>query len=268
MTLKAGEDVNIYSAKNTYESSSSTTNEDARGGIGGSIGAGGMSAGVTVSASLGGSENDSEAETNDNGEVTAGEILTVESGKDTTIEGANLSGKEVAMNVGENLVVRSVQDTASAKGNNYSVGGSATVGMGVNVSANVGYGENKSESKWVDQQTSIIGKEKVDIYTGKNTHVEGAIIAAENDNLVLNTETLTYKDIHDSDTSESFNAAVSGSVGFGGTDKGDGKEQEPGEEQGTGDDQPGDNQQGETGTDQSGEKKDSEQTYELSKALS
>ncbi|WP_147820172.1 hemagglutinin repeat-containing protein [Salidesulfovibrio onnuriiensis] len=260
VTIKAREDVNINSAKNTYESSSSTTNVDARGGIGGSIGAGGMSAGVTVSASLGGSENDSEAETNDNGEVTAGEILTVESGKDTTIEGANLSGKEVAMNVGENLVVRSVQDTASAKGNNYSVGGSATVGMGVNVSANVGYGENKSESKWVDQQTSIIGKEKVDIYTGKNTHVEGAIIAAENDNLVLNTETLTYKDIHDSDTSESFNAAVSGSVGFGGTDKGDGKEQEPGEGQGTGDDQPGDNQQGETGTDQSGEKKDSEQT--------
>jgi len=70
----------------------------------------------------------------------------------------------------------------------------------------------------------------VDIYTGKNTHVEGAVIAAENDNLVLNTETLTYKDIQDSDTSEAFNTGVSVSAGFGDDDKGDNDEKNDGEE--------------------------------------
>ena len=230
VTIQAGEDVNVNSAKNTYESSSSTTTVDARGGVSASFGSGGGSVGITASASLGGSDNDSEAETHDNGEVTAGKTLTVESGKDTTLEGANLAGDEVIMKVGENLAVRSVQDTAAAKGYNYNVGGSATVGMGVNVSANVGFGQSKSESKWVERQTSVIGKEKVDIYTGKNTHVEGAVIAAENDNLVLNTETLTYKDIQDSDTSEAFNTGVSVSAGFGDDDKGDNDEKNDGEE--------------------------------------
>jgi filamentous hemagglutinin len=52
----------------------------------------------------------------------------------------------------------------------------------------------------VNGQTSIIGSNSVDIRTEKNTHVEGAVIAAENGNLKLDTGTLTYKDLQDKDT--------------------------------------------------------------------
>ncbi len=63
----------------------------------------------------------------------------------------------------------------------------------------------------MNKQTSIIGKEEVDIYVENNTHVEGAVIAAENGNLKLNTNTLTYNDINDHDTSEGYQIGLSGS---------------------------------------------------------
>ncbi len=72
-------------------------------------------------------------------------------------------------------------------------------------------GKGSSSSAWVNQQTSIIGKERVDIRVEKNTHIEGAIIAAENGNLKLDTDTLTYKDIYDHDKSENYQANLSGS---------------------------------------------------------
>ncbi len=63
----------------------------------------------------------------------------------------------------------------------------------------------------MNEQTSIIGKEEVNIRTEKNTHVEGAVIAAENGNLKLDTDTLTYKDIHDHDKAENFQVNLSAS---------------------------------------------------------
>ncbi len=72
-------------------------------------------------------------------------------------------------------------------------------------------GKGSSSSAWVNQQTSIIGKERVDIRVEKNTHIEGAVIAAENGNLKLDTDTLTYKDIYDHDKAENYQASLSGS---------------------------------------------------------
>ncbi len=63
----------------------------------------------------------------------------------------------------------------------------------------------------MNKQTSIIGKEEVNIRVEKNTHVEGAVIAAENGNLKLDTDTLTYKDIHDHDKAENFQVNLSAS---------------------------------------------------------
>ncbi len=77
--------------------------------------------------------------------------------------------------------------------------------------AHVGVGKSSADSAWVNEQTSIIGKEEVNIRTEKNTHIEGAIIAAENGNLKLDTDTLTYKDIYDHDKSENYQANLSGS---------------------------------------------------------
>ncbi|XXJ18188.1 hypothetical protein ACR42D_01255 [Desulfovibrio caledoniensis] len=76
-------------------------------------------------------------------------------------------------------------------------------------SANVGMGKGTGSSAWVHNQTSIIGKEQVDIRVEDNTHVEGAVIAAENGNLKLDTDTLTYNDIHDHDKASNYQASLS-----------------------------------------------------------
>ncbi|GAB6126479.1 hypothetical protein [Humidesulfovibrio idahonensis] len=58
-------------------------------------------------------------------------------------------------------------------------------------SGSLGYGSGSSSSSWVNRQTSIIGTNSVDVRTEKNTAVEGAVIAAENGKLKLDTDTLT-----------------------------------------------------------------------------
>jgi len=146
----------------------------------------GSSAGYQLSASLSGSDGASQGQTNTNAQVGAGETLTVKSGQDTTIAGANLGGKDVKMDVGRDLTVASLQDTASSSSSNYSVGATVTVGPAPGFagsqtgnSGSLGGGSGSSSSAWVSGQTSIIGSNSVDIRTEKNTHVEGAVIAAE-----------------------------------------------------------------------------------------
>ena len=228
VSLIAGRDIAVESAKNNQQTSSSSSSASANAGFGATASAAnGVAAGVQVSGAASGSLGNSRSDSNTNAEVYAGQTLTVESGRDTTVAGANLEGDKVDMDVGGDLTVASRQDTGTSGSSNWSVGGTATVGAGASVaatvgldvddgaetgnSANIGSGQSSASSAWVNEQTSIIGREEVDIHVAQNTHVEGAVIAAENGNLKLDTDTLTYKDIHDHDTSESYQASLSGS---------------------------------------------------------
>ncbi|WP_207260286.1 hemagglutinin repeat-containing protein [Desulfovibrio sp. Huiquan2017] len=228
VSLIAGEDVTVASAANSRQTSSNSSSVSAGVGVGATVSAvNGVAAGLQLSGSASGSDADYRADSNTNAQVAAGQDLTVKSGQDTTVAGANLEGNKVDMDVGGDLVVASRQDTSESKSSNWSVGGSATLGMGASVaadaadavglnptastgdSASVGMGKGNGSSAWVHNQTSIIGKEQVDIRVEKNTHVEGAVIAAENGNLKLDTDTLTYTDIYDHDKASNYQASVS-----------------------------------------------------------
>ncbi|MDR2695167.1 MAG: hemagglutinin repeat-containing protein, partial [Deltaproteobacteria bacterium] len=153
--------------------------------------------------------------------------LNTRSGNDTNIIGANLLADRVRMDVGNNLTVASLQDTSSTKGSSWGLGGGISIGLGkfFNLPAwdfpgyfsngsglggniNASYGEGFSRGRWVEGQTSVIGKSAVDIYVGKNTNITGAVIAADNGNLVLNTDTLTYSDLHDYKTGQNWSAGL------------------------------------------------------------
>ena len=227
VTIKAGRDVEIKSATNKYSTGADSSSASAGGGIGASAGSGGVSLGIRVEGAAAGSEDESKATTHTNAVVIAKETLTIESGQDTTVAGANLEGKKVAMNVGRDLTVKSEQDKRSAAGSNWNVGGAVTIGYGASVeaSASLGIGKSEADSAWVNKQTSIIGKEEVDILVDKNTHIEGAVIAAENGNLKLDTETLTYIDILDHDKAENFQVSLSASYAKAGKEEGGGKQE-------------------------------------------
>jgi len=217
VVIKGSRDVAIRSATSVYGAGSDSSSGSAGVGLGASWSAkGGAAVGFRAQAEAAGAKDTSKALVHTNSAVAAGETLSIASVRDTTVAGANLEGRDVAMDVGGNLVVKSEQDKRSAAGSNWSAGGSATIGYGFSADASVGVGQSSADSAWVNRQTSIIGREGVDVRTGENTHVEGAVIAADNGNLKLDTGTLTYRNIEDKDTSKGFQAALSGSYASGG----------------------------------------------------
>ena len=216
VTLDAGRDLTVESATGAMRQDTDSMSVAAGGGIKANVGANGVGVGANAYASGSGSKSDYESTYNRNAVVKAEKELSTTSGRDTTVAGAHLQGETVTMDVGGRLDVASRQD--KSEGSSSSVGGSVDVMIGAgasgSLSANVGKGKNSSG--WVGDQTTIIGEEKVDIRVEDNTHVEGAVIAAKNGNLKLDTNTLTYADIHDHDKASNINVGVSVSGSYGG----------------------------------------------------
>ncbi|MCK9780125.1 hemagglutinin repeat-containing protein, partial [Pseudomonas syringae pv. syringae] len=67
--------------------------------------------------------------------------------------------------------------------------------IGSSVSGSVGYGQTNGSKNWIEEQTRITAKDKVDIRTENHTQLDGALIASDSGNLKLDTNTLGYSDI-------------------------------------------------------------------------
>ncbi|MGE1172730.1 hemagglutinin repeat-containing protein [Pseudomonas sp. BW7P1] len=205
--LNAFNDLNIRSAQNDSSSQSDRHNGGGEAGL--VFGSEGI--GVYASVNIGKGNLDREGERQQEAYLYAGDRLGFTSGKDTNIAGATLRGDEVNGRVGGDLNVSSVADTGKVKGKEFDVSVTATFGPGAGVSGSVGYGQTTGKTNWVEQQTSITGKSKVDIRTEKHTQLDGALIAADNGNLKLDTGTLGFSDIAGSDREHGYYLNVGGS---------------------------------------------------------
>lgn len=205
--LKAGNDLNITSAQNK---SSSDSNRHNGGGEAGLV-FGSEGVGVYVSVSMGKGNLEREGERQQDAYLYAGNQLGFNSGNDTNINGATLRGDEVVGRVGGDLNVSSVADTGKVKGKEFDISVTATIGPGAGISGSVGYGQTTGKTNWVEQQTSITGKNKVDIRTENHTQLDGALIAADNGNLKLDTGTLGFSDIAGEDKEHGYYLNVGGS---------------------------------------------------------
>jgi len=92
----------------------------------------------------------------------------------------------------------------------------SATGSFVGVSGSVGYGQTTGKTNWVEEQTSITGKSKVDIRTENHTQIDGAVIAADNGNLKLDTGTLGFSDIAGKDKEHGYYLNVGGTYNSGG----------------------------------------------------
>lgn len=133
------------------------------------------------------------------------------------------------MGVGNNLNISSLQETSSSKNSAWGIGGGIgfdlsgflpesifdplLTSFGNSLDANVSYGQGYSDGRWVGNQTAIIGKGGVDIFVSQNTDLTGAVIAADNGQLMLNTGTLSYSDLNDHQTGQSWKAGIGLSFG-------------------------------------------------------
>ncbi|EPD6443748.1 polymorphic toxin type 25 domain-containing protein [Escherichia albertii] len=133
--------------------------------------------------------------------VDAGKQLTIISGRDTTLTGAQAGGETVKVDAGRHLTLTSEQDSDryDSKQQNASAGGSFTFGS-MSGSASVNLSRDKMHSNYdsVQEQTGIFaGRGGFDVTTGQHTQLNGAVIAstATADKNRLDTGTLGFSDI-------------------------------------------------------------------------
>ncbi|WP_265524437.1 hemagglutinin repeat-containing protein [Providencia rustigianii] len=196
ITLTAKNDIDLSSAKNTQTVDGKNKSSGMSVGVG--YGTDGFSVNANVNQGKGFEKGNSQFYTDT--DVTAGKQLTLESGKDTTLTGAQLKGETVKATVGGDLTLSSQQttDKYDSKQTSMSAGGSVSQAGGVNGSINASKTEMHSDYQSVDKQTGIqAGKGGFDITVDKHTQLDGAVIAstADKDKNKLDTGTLDFGDI-------------------------------------------------------------------------
>ncbi|WP_415927148.1 hemagglutinin repeat-containing protein [Burkholderia theae] len=216
--LEAANKVNLINSTDT--DSTRSTNESKSAGVGVSYGTGGF--GVSASMSRAHGDANSDAATQNNTHINAANTVTIVSGGDTNIVGANVNANKVIADVGGNLNLASVQDMSQSAAHQSSSGGGFNASMG-GASARVSMQNGRASGNYagVHEQTGIqAGDGGFDITVKGNTDLKGAYIAstATRDKNQLTTGTLTFSDIqnHSAYDASSFGVSAGGGVGNGG----------------------------------------------------
>jgi filamentous hemagglutinin family protein len=260
--------LNITAGESTYSQESKMRSQS----LGGSVGNNGYSANLgfaeaassldqtTFTNSQITAQNGSLNITTGNKQIGTGvdgNDLIIDDKGNATIFGANLLAQNINMNIANNLTVKSKQNLMESDSYNFGMnigvsggggsGGSSGSSGGVNGgSLGVNIGDSYSNRSWVDQMTTIIGTNSVNINVGTkdengnyiagtgNTNIVGAMIAnisnandlfnqtgqahgsnaIDGGNLTLNTGSLTFSDIKNFSVSESNQFGMNLSLGF------------------------------------------------------
>ncbi|EJN3609200.1 hemagglutinin repeat-containing protein, partial [Escherichia coli] len=198
--LQANRDVNLVSAENTSKLEGKNTSSGGSVGVGVGVGSGGWGISVSASANQGKGSEKGNGTTHTETTVDAGKQLTIISGRDTTLTGAQAGGETVKVDAGRHLTLTSEQDSDryDSKQQNASAGGSFTFGsMSGSASVNLSRDKMHSNHDSVQEQTGIFaGRGGFDVTTGQHTQLNGAVIAstATADKNRLDTGTLGFSD--------------------------------------------------------------------------
>lgn len=211
VTLDAGRDLNLEAATSTASERSSHKSTSASVGVTAGVGLTGVgvSASANASASKSNSQFDSTSYTNTT--VAAGGDVSLNSGRDTTLSGAEVGAdNRVTARVGRNLHLESLQDTARAKSSSSGVSVGATLGNGgvSGVNASVSKGSGKQDTAWTNAPTAIVGQNGVDIRTEEHTQLDGALIHAPGGQVNLDTGTFGHSDLQDRDKRKNVDVTV------------------------------------------------------------
>ncbi|WP_192937797.1 hemagglutinin repeat-containing protein, partial [Klebsiella aerogenes] len=218
--LNAARDVNLFSAENASTLSGKNESHGSSFGVGINFGQGANGLTVSASANAGKGHEKGNSLTHNETTLSAGERVTIVSGRDTTLTGAQVSGHQVTMDVGRNLTLTSEQDSDNydSKQRSGSVGASGSMGGG---SGSLSLSQSKMHSTWasVEAQTGIFaGEGGFDVKVGGHTQLNGSVLAstAAAELNRLDTGTLGFRDIKNyadySVEQQSAGVSTSGSV--------------------------------------------------------
>ncbi|KDF47155.1 hemagglutinin repeat-containing protein [Enterobacter kobei] len=202
VTLDAARDVNLIASQDTQQTTGKNSSSGGSLGVGVGVGSGG--AGISISANA----NSSKGHEKGNGvwqnetTVDAGNRVTINTGRDATIAGAQVSGDAVVADIGRDLTIASTQDSDhyNSKQNSVSGGVGYTFGAGTaSGSINVSRDKMTSDYDSVQEQSGLFaGSGGFDVTVGNHTQLDGGVIAstATGDKNRLDTGTLGFSDIH------------------------------------------------------------------------
>ena len=202
LSLDAARDISLQSAQNSESTVGKNSSKGGNVGVGIGAGSGGYGISVSAGVNAGKGHESGNGLTHTETTLDAGSHLSLTSGRDTKLKGAQASGEKVTVDVGRDLTLQSEQDSDryDAKQQNASAGGSFTFGS-MTGSANVSASKDKLHSNFdsVKEQTGLFaGKGGYDVKVKEHTQLDGAVIAstADKENNRLDTGTLGWKDIH------------------------------------------------------------------------
>ncbi|QAU23909.1 hypothetical protein EO087_07835 [Dyella sp. M7H15-1] len=215
VALAAQNNLNLLSQQENHSLQSS--NKNASGGIGIQIGSDGI--GFYAQGSVGQGNAHGNGTTHAISRINASDTLTLISGNDTTIQGAQLTGNTVLGAIGGNLLIQSEQDTDDYASQQQQLGGKMVIGYGSGGS--VSYHQSKVNSHYAsvtDVSGISAGSGGFDITVGGNTHLIGGVIASTADpsKNLLDTGSLTYESLHNEANYSASNVGVSAGYSAGG----------------------------------------------------
>ncbi|MDQ0737878.1 hemagglutinin repeat-containing protein [Pseudomonas sp. W4I3] len=198
MRLAAERDIRLEAAANNQKLDGK--NNSSGGAVGISLGVGSEGGGLSIFA------NANKGTGNEKGTGTtwtettldAGKQVSLISGRDTALKGAQVSADKITATVGRDLTLQSLQDTDNYKSKQTDVSGGISFAIiGTGGSANLSISKSKIDSKYqsVQEQTGLFGgKGGYQIDVGNHTQLDGSVIAstATPDKNRLNTGTLGW----------------------------------------------------------------------------
>lgn len=218
LKLEAAKNINLIASADTESNQSKNKSSSTNIGVSMGIGAGGTGFSVDLAASRGKGKANSDSTTYNNTHVTAGETLTLDSGNDTNLIGANAAGKQVVANVGGNLNIQSLQEVATSQAKQSNTGisisvpiASPTLGNTFGAISQSKQNSNSSYTSIYEQSGIKAGEEGFNIKVNNNTDLKGAVIEsiAAPDKNQLTTGTLTTSNIQNHMGSEASSKGTS-----------------------------------------------------------
>ncbi|MNB93170.1 Adenosine monophosphate-protein transferase and cysteine protease IbpA precursor [compost metagenome] len=201
LTLAANRDLYLRSAQNTQLLDGKNDSKGGSVGVGIGVGSGGFGLNISASINRGKGSESGNGTTHSETTVDAGRQVTLLTGRDATLTGAQVSGETVKADIGRNLTLTSEQDSDryDSKQQNASAGGSFSIGS-MTGSASINLSRDKMHSNYdsVVEQTGIFaGKGGYDVSVGEHTQLNGAVIGstATADKNRLETGTLGFSNI-------------------------------------------------------------------------
>jgi filamentous hemagglutinin len=201
MLLAAERDIRLEAAANTQKLDGK--NSSSGGAIGASIGFGSSGAGLSIfaNANKGTGSEKGNGTTWTETTLDAGKQVSLISGRDTALKGAQVSADNITANVGRDLTLQSLQDTDDYKSKQTNVSGGASFTFGTMTgSGSLSVNKSKIDSKYesVQEQTGLFsGKGGYQVDVKNHTQLDGSVIAstADADKNRLSTGTLGWSEI-------------------------------------------------------------------------